>query len=319
MSYMEIAGHGAYVPKRVVTNDELSRMVDTSDEWIFTRTGIRQRRIAENENTSDMAVAAAREILESAGVSASEVELIIVTTGTPDYLVPSAACLVQKGIGAWNAFCFDLNAACAGFLYGMSAARGMLDRYDNILLIGAEMLSKLTDWTDRKTCVLFGDAAGGALLRRSEKPRRYAEFLRSDGRGAEYLTMGYMAPTGMSESFLPYSKVDMNSREVYNFVVNTTPETIQGVLGRAGIGMESVRYIVPHQANLRMVEGFAKKMGLPMDKFYMTIGEFANTSSASIPVTLDRMFREKLIGGGDIIILTAFGGGLTCGSTLIEL
>ncbi|MCL2461060.1 MAG: ketoacyl-ACP synthase III [Defluviitaleaceae bacterium] len=319
MSNFEIAGFGAYVPDKILTNDDLAQMVDTSDEWIFSRTGIKRRHVAENENASDMAAKAARRILENAGARGPDVEVIIVSTGTADYIAPSTACLVQRAIGADKAFCFDLSAACTGFLYALSVARGMLDRYDNILVIGAEALSKITDWTDRATCVLFADGAGGCLLKKSNRPRRWAEFLRSDGTGAEAVTMGHFPSAGTTNAPCNISKIVMNGRELYNFVVNTVPDTILEVLKRAGMGMDEVKYIVPHQANLRMIESVAKKLGLPMEKFYTTIEEYANISSASIPVTLDRMIGEKLIGKGDIVLLTAFGGGLTCGSVLAEL
>ena len=316
---VEILASAHYVPPRVVTNDEISTWVDTSDEWIVKRTGISARHISEGENTSDLCVHVARGLLEKSEICPLEIDLIIVATLTADYLTPSAACMVQETIGAANAVAFDLNAACTGFVYGFSAAHKYLlsGQYRKVMLIGAELLSKYTDWTDRNTCVLFGDGAGGVILT-ARRGSLYEEKLHT--RGARHITAYYQEvinPFCVKEREMDYIKVD--GREVFDFAVKSVSENIEEVLKKSGHTMEDIAYVIPHQANGRIIEGIAKKMRVGLSKFYVNIEKFGNTSSASIPIAFDEMTAKGLVKSGDKVIFAGFGGGLTWGCILIEL
>lgn len=324
MFHAEIIGTGSCVPEKVVTNDELTKIVDTNDEWISTRTGIKERRISTGETTTDLAVGAARKALESAGITAEEVDLIIVGTITADDFLPSTACQVQKHIGAVNAACFDLNAACTGFIYGLTVASQFIrtGMYQTALVIGAEELSKITDWTDRATCVLFADGAGAAVLKRGEQGI-LSEIIGSDGSKGDCLTCPALPPrnylisdTDAKESGSKY--VYMNGREVYKFAVNVMPECILKTLEGTGFSLEDIDYVVPHQANLRIIDAAAKKLQLDTSKFYVNLPRFGNTSGASIPIALDEMVQGGMLKKGDLIVLVAFGGGLTYGAMLIK-
>ena len=308
-----------YVPPRVVTNEEIGTWVDTSDEWIVQRTGISQRHMSTGENTSDFCVKVAEDLLKKSGLTPDDIDLILVTTVTPDYLSPSVSCMVLGAIGANNAFAMDINAACTGFVYGLSVAQKYLvsGQCRHIMLIGAELLTKYVDWTDRNTCILFGDGAGGMILS-GDSNKLYIEKLHS--RGAMPITLSHQKvvnPFCASDREMDYLKVD--GREVFEFAVKSVSENIGELLITAGMTMADVKYIVPHQANRRIVEGIGKKLKVDISKFYINIQKYGNTSSASIPIALSEMTEDGLVGEGDKIILSGFGGGLTWGSVLIEL
>lgn len=319
----------SYTPKRVVTNDELSKLVDTSDEWIASRTGISKRHISTGENTSDMATIVAKKLIEKADISSLDVELIIVATISPDYLTPATACIVQGAIGAVNAVCFDISAACSGFVYALSIADKFIKSgvYKNAIVIGAEVLSKTIDWSDRATCVLFGDGAGGVFIKADKnKNSIIAEDLHSDGSNYKCLTSSkinfktpFSADTSEGASEEKENYLKMNGREVFNFAVKKVPISINDLLKKAKLTLDDIKFIVPHQANSRIVQGIAKKLNTSMDKFYLNLDRFGNTSAASIPIALSEMIEKKIVKKNDKIVITGFGGGLTWGSILIEL
>lgn len=315
-----IVGTGSAVPKNIVTNDDLSRIVDTNDEWISTRTGIRERRIAKEENTTILACRAAKRALENAGMDAADVELIIVATCTPDSFFPNTACQVQKEIGAWNAVGFDLSAACSGFVFALSTVQAYIKSgvYKNALIIGAETLSKLLNWEDRGTCVLFGDGAGAVVVKAHETG--FMDMVQwSDGRGDSVLTCGarqmknVLAPGAQEADY-----VAMEGQPVFKFAVKKVPECITQVLERTGTEKEEIRYYVLHQANSRIIQSVAKRLKEAEKKFPMNLERHGNTSAASIPILLDEMNREGKLEKGDKIILSGFGAGLTWGAALLE-
>lgn len=321
MYNVEIAGTGSCVPVYKVSNDDISEFVETSDQWISERTGIKERRIATKENTTDLAVGSALEALRDAGITPEEVELIIVATATPDYFFPSTGCLVQERIGACNATSFDISAACTGFIFGISIARQfiMTGMYKTALVIGSEVLSKVTDWEDRNTCVLFADGAGAAVLRRGEEGI-IAEMIGSDGSGAENLQCPAVPLNNKFTENIKTSTsyISMNGREIYKFAVKVIPDCINKVLENTGYTIDDIKTIIPHQANVRIVDAAAKKLGIDKDKFFVNLHKYGNTSGASIPIALDEMSKQKLISKGDLIILVGFGAGLTYGAQLIR-
>ncbi len=302
-----IIGTGSAVPEQVVTNDDLARFVDTSDEWIRTRTGIKERRIASAESgTSDLAIQAAKEALINAGVSADELDIIILATSSADCCFPSGACEVQAAIGAYKAAAFDLSAACSGFVYALNTIHGFFKAgiYRTGLVIGADTLSKLIDWNDRGTCVLFGDGAGAAVVRAEEKGILHMT-MGADGTRGDALECGGRT-TG---NFLTGKKPElgymtMDGQEVFKFAVKTVPEAI--------------KYFILHQANYRIFESIAKRLKIPMEKFPTNLERFGNTSGATIPILLDEMNREGKLQRGDKLVLAGFGAGLTWGATLLE-
>lgn len=315
-----IVGTGSAVPENIVTNDDLSRIVDTNDEWISTRTGIRERRIAKEENTTILACRAAKKALENAGMDAADVELILVATCTPDSFFPNTACRVQKEIGAWNAVGFDLSAACSGFVFALSTVQAYIRSgvYKNALLIGAETLSKLLNWEDRGTCVLFGDGAGAVVVKAHETG--FMDMVQwSDGRGDSVLTCGarqmknVLAPGAQEADY-----VAMEGQPVFKFAVKKVPECITQVLEKTGTEKEEIRYYVLHQANSRIIQSVAKRLKESEEKFPMNLERHGNTSAASIPILLDEMNREGKLEKGDKIILSGFGAGLTWGAALLE-
>ena len=315
-----IAGIGAYVPETIVTNDDLAKIVETSDEWITSRTGIRERRISTGEETSDLAAEAARRALAAAGVKAEDLDLIIMGTSSPDCNYPSGACEVQAKIGAVNAAAFDVSAACAGFIFAMNIVQGFFKSgvYQTALVIGAETLSKVTDWTDRSTCVLFGDGAGAVVLK-SEKTGILDMLMGSDGTKGEAL----MCKSRTLGNFLTGTKPEigfmtMDGQEVFRFAVKRVPESIETLMKRNHIAKEEIRYYVLHQANERIVEAVARRLKEPMDKFPMTIAKYGNTSTASIPLLLNDMVEQGMLKDGDKIILSGFGAGMTWGAVLLE-
>ena len=319
---------GAFLPVRRVTNDDLAERIDTSDEWIRSHTGIGARHIAgEKEFTSDMAVKAARAALEGSGVTPEELDMIIVATSTPDYIgFPSTSSIVQDKLGATRCGAFDLGAACTGFVYAVEAGRGLIagGNFRNVLVIGAEKMSSMINWEDRSTCVLFGDGAGAVLLGPAEgNAGVLASRLYSDGSGADALIVragGVRTPLRDSPDIPVEDKyISMDGRRVYNFAVQANTELFKTLLSDAGITIDQVKYIVPHQANVKIIKAAARRAGIPLEKFYINIEEYANTSAASIPIALNDLWSREELKAGDIIMMVGFGAGLTYGGQLIRL
>ncbi|MBQ7266120.1 MAG: ketoacyl-ACP synthase III [Firmicutes bacterium] len=312
-----------YAPSYVLTNDEMSRIVDTSDEWITTRTGIKRRHISRGENTSDMAVKAGKKAIEKAGLSPLDIDAVILASMSADYNTPSSACIVQGALGCENAFAFDLSAACSGFVYALSCADKFIvsGAYKNILVIGAECLSKVLNWQDRGTCVIFGDGAGAAVLSAGSTGGIIAEDLHARGTDADKLTTLYSPVNNTLYKYEgePKPYVEMDGRAIFNFAVKTVPKSIAEVVNKASLTFDDIKYIVPHQANARIIDAMAKKLKVSVDKFFVNIDEYGNTSAASIPMALAQMDEENMLQKGDKIIITGFGGGLTWGSMLIEI
>ncbi|HEX6939148.1 MAG TPA: beta-ketoacyl-ACP synthase III [Longimicrobiales bacterium] len=322
---VEVVSTGRYLPDRVVTNAELERLVDTSDEWIRERTGIRERRIACAEmGAAEMGAAAAKIAMERAGVDAGEVDLIVVSTATPDRLLPSTACDVQALLGASNAAAFDVAAACSGFLYALSVAEGHLaaGRGDIALVVSTEKMSAITDWTDRSTCVLFGDGAGAAVVKRSENGRGVlSSFMRSDGTLAELLWRpggGAKVPFDATVLDERSHLVRMAGREVFKSAVRSMAEAADEALRRAGLTGEDIDLLVPHQANIRIIEATAKYANIPMEKVYVNVDRYGNMSSATLPVALDEALEEGRIRPGDHVLMVAFGAGFTWASSVVR-
>jgi 3-oxoacyl-[acyl-carrier-protein] synthase-3 len=322
-----IAGTGSYAPATVLTNDDLAKRMDTSDEWIRTRTGIRERRIAgPGENVSDMGAKAAAAALADAGLKPTDIDLLIVATLTPDVPMPATACLIQNLLGVpTHAACFDLNAACSGFLYALDTACAMLasGRYRHALVIGAEKLSAVVDWKDRTTCVLFGDGAGATVVSRVPANGRglLGTRLGAYGDGAELLWIpagGSRAPATPESIAAGDHCMKMKGKEVFKLAVRAMDEAAREILEQHGLHSDQIACVIPHQANLRIIESIAQYLELPMDRFYVNVDRFGNTSAASIPLALDEARRSGRIKPGDITLLVAFGAGLTYGSALIR-
>jgi 3-oxoacyl-[acyl-carrier-protein] synthase-3 len=306
------------VPPGVLTNEDIGAWVDTTDEWIMQRTGISKRHLSLGENASDLGIKVAGELLKKSQLAPEDIDLILVTTVTPDYLSPSVACIIQEAIGAKNAFAMDINAACSGFVYGLSVAQKYLaSGCSNVMLIGAEVLSKYVNWNDRSTCILFGDGAGGVILS-GTKDKLYVEKLHS--RGTKDITVSHQVVTNpLCANERKIDHINVDGRKVFEFAVKSVSENIDQVLKYAGMTLDDVDYIIPHQANRRIIEGIAKKMKIDISKFFINIENYGNTSSASIPIALSEMMDKGLVGEGDRIIMSGFGGGLTWGSILLEL
>ncbi|MBQ4284356.1 MAG: ketoacyl-ACP synthase III [Lachnospira sp.] len=315
----KIVGTGSSAPQNVVTNDDLAKIVDTSDEWIYSRTGIKQRRIATDENAGTLATDAAKRALENAKVDAQDIELIIVATTSPDYTFPNTASVVQSNIGAVGAMCVDISAACTGFIYGLSMAEAYIQsgQFKKALIIGAEYMSSIVNWKDRSTCVLFGDGAGAVVLAAVEDETegfRAVSCLHSDGSKGHVLTYGDRAKLSKNEQDFLY----MDGQEVFKFAVKKVPESITEVLEKADMKLDDVKYFILHQANIRIIEAVAKRLGQEMEKFPTNVANYGNTSAASIPILLDELNRNNILKRGDKIILSGFGAGLSWGSTLLE-
>lgn len=315
-----IIGTGRAIPNRNVTNDELAKVMDTSDEWICSRTGIRSRNIAVEETTTSMAAAAARKAVERSGITPEEIDLIIVGTVSSDMYYPSTACLVQAELGAVNAVAFDLAAGCSGFLFALNTAHSYLSSgmAKCALIIGAETLSKMMDWSDRSTCVLFGDGAGAAVVKADTVGIR-SVVAHSDGSGGDVLTCENRV-TGnlLVQREQQFNYTQMAGQEVFKFAVKMVPKCIQEVLDKGGLTVEDVDYFLLHQANKRIIESVAKRLKVSLDKFPMNIECYGNTSAASIPILLDELVEEGRFKKGDIIVMSGFGAGLTWGATLLE-
>lgn len=315
-----IIGTGSYLPETVVTNDDLSKIMDTYDEWISSRTGIRERRLVKEETTASMSVAAAERAMENAGVSPQEIDLIIVGTITGDCVTPSTACEVQAQIGAENAVAFDINAACSGFMFALHTADAYLQTgiYKTALILGAETLSKIMDWNDRSTCVLFGDGAGAAVVR-GDTAGLLAYDQGSDGaKGKVLLCENRKNNNPLVENPADLSYTHMDGQEVYKFAVTTVPASIQKVLDQAGLSVEDIDYFALHQANIRIIQSVAKRLKVSEDKFPTSLDHCGNISAASVPILLDEMNRKGMLKPGMKIVLSGFGGGLTWGSAVIE-
>lgn len=315
-----IIGTGSYAPARIITNDDLAKIVETSDEWISSRTGIRERRIAEDEGTSAMAAKAAQYAIENAGINAEDVDIIIMATSSPDNCFPSGACEVQAAIGAVNAAAFDISAACTGFVFALSTMQAFIQAgiYKTGLVIGADCLSKLTDWNDRSTCVLFGDGAGAAVIR-AEETGVIHSIMRSDGVKGHVLSCVARSEGNFLNGKTPEpGYMYMDGQEVFKFAVKRVPECINQILEQTNTDIEDIKYFVLHQANFRIFESMAKRLKQPMEKFPMNIERYGNTSAASVPLMLDELNREGRLQAGDKIILSGFGGGLTWGAILLE-
>ena len=317
----KICGTGSWAPPKVWDNNDLARMVDTSDEWIRERTGVVQRHIAEeNEDTVTMASRAAQRALEDADMKAEEIDLIIVATISPTEIMPCVACGVQDKIGAENATCFDLNGACTGSLLALNTAQAYLSQgiYQTALVIGTEKLSGLTDWTDRGTCILFGDGAGAVVLK-AEENGRYAQVTHSIGKKGEVLTLRsrnqiqYETDPKAKETY-----IQMNGKEVFTFAVSKVPEAVKNLLSREKVPCEDIRYYLLHQANERIIRSAARRIGEDISKFPMNMDRYGNTSSASLLILLDEMKKSGRLQRGDKLVLAGFGGGLTYGASLIE-
>lgn len=323
--YAGIIGIGSYVPEKVITNGDLEKTIDTSDSWIVERTGIRERRVvAEGQATSDLATIAAERALADAGVSAEELDLIIVATVTPDMVFPSVACLVQNNLKAVNAAAFDLTAVCSGFMYALVTGTTFIQSgmYKKILIIGAEALSTITDWTDRNTAILFGDGAGAAVL--AEVPEGFGVLgvhLGAEGAGGDLLKMpagGSRLPASADTvaQRLHYTRMDGN--EVFKFAVKVMGEAVKQALAMANLTSDDITYLVPHQANIRIIQSAAKRVGMPMDKVVVNVDKYGNTSAASIPIALDEAVKTGKIKKGDTIAMVGFGGGLTWAASIVK-
>ena len=320
MIYARIAGTGSYLPPRVMANDEFAkRGLDTSDEWIRERTGIRERRIAdESQASSDLALEASRQALQAAGVAAGDLDLIIVATSTPEFVFPSTACLLQAKLGAKNGAAFDVQAVCSGFVYGLATADAFI-RNGNAkmaLVVGAEVFSRILDWTDRGTCVLFGDGAGAVVLTAAERPGVHASVLRADGSQAGILS----APGNVCGGKIvgsPY--LQMQGGQVFKVAVKVLDEVARETLAAANMKTGDIDWLIPHQANVRILEATAKKLGLPQGKLVVTVDRHGNTSAASVPLALDEYVRAGKIKPGHRVMLQGVGGGFTWGASLVTI
>lgn len=322
---VSIIGTGSYVPERILTNAELEKMVETSDEWITTRTGIKERRIArEDEFTSHMATEAARRAIEQAGITIAEIDLILVATVTPDTAFPATACWVQKALGATQAACFDVSAACSGFLYAIEIAQQFIANhtYDTILVIGADKLSSILNWEDRNTCVLFGDGAGAAVLRSREGSLGVISTeMGSDGNYSDILIIpggGCAIPVTPANAHEKPNTLQMNGRETFKQAVISMLGAANKALENSGLGIDDIACIIPHQANIRIIEALADRLKLPMSKFHINLDRYGNTSAAAVAIALDEAHREGRFKRGDYILLVVFGGGLTWASSVIQ-
>ena len=322
---VSIIGTGSYVPEKILTNEDLSRIVDTSDEWITTRTGIKERRVAaSDEYTSDMASKAALSAIEQAGISAQEIDLILVATATPDMMFPSTACLVQTKIGASKAACLDVAAACAGFLFAIEIAQQFITThtYETVLVIGAEKLTSITNWTDRNTCVLFGDGAGAAILRhRGGAHGVISTHMGSDGEFADILFMpggGCRTPITAENADKHLQTIHMSGKDVYKQAVTAMLSASQTALAKAGLTIDDIACVIPHQANVRIIEAIADRLKIPLDRFFVNLDRYGNTSAAAVAIALDEANRSGRIKKGDYVLMVVFGGGLTWASTVVE-
>jgi 3-oxoacyl-[acyl-carrier-protein] synthase-3 len=319
MIFSRIVGTGSYLPPRIVTNDELARRLDTSDEWIRERTGIRQRHIAEEtQASSDLALEASRRALDAAGLKAAAIDLIVVATSTPDFIFPSTACLLQAKLGVKGCAAFDLQAVCSGFVYALATADSMIRNRmaKKALIVGAEVFSRILDWNDRATAVLFGDGAGAVVLAAGEQPGIHASVLHADGSQAGILSV----PGNVCHGHIAGSPfLQMQGKEVFKFAVRVLDESAREAAAAAGMKLEDLDWLIPHQANLRILEATAKRIGLPQERLVVTVDHHANTSAASVPLALDEFVRAGKIRSGHKVMLQGVGGGFTWGASLVTM
>jgi 3-oxoacyl-[acyl-carrier-protein] synthase-3 len=320
-----ILGIGTYVPEKVLTNFDLEKMVDTNDEWIRVRTGISERRIAaEDESTSDLAAKAAKAAIEDAGIDPGEIDLILLATASPDMIFPSTACLTQHKLGIKGCAAFDIQAVCTGFPYALATASQFIETgmYKKVLVIGAETMSRLINWEDRRTCILFGDGAGAFVLGRVEKGYGVvSNFLAADGSGSDMLKVpagGTARPASHETIDQQLHFVQMNGNEVFKFAVRIIPTTVITALEAAGLKVDDIDYFIPHQANIRIIDSAIKKLGVPKAKVVVNLSKYANTSSASIPLALNDIYKAKSLKRGDILLFVGFGAGLTWGANVVR-
>jgi len=319
--YSRITGTGSYLPEKILTNADLEKMVDTTDEWIVTRTGIKQRHIAaEGENTVDLAEQAARRAMEAAGITAADLDLIIVATTTPDLVFPSTACLLQGRLDNHGATAFDIQAVCTGFVYALGVADKFIKSgsHKTALVIGAETMSRIVDWNDRTTCVLFGDGAGAVVLQASDEPGILSTHLHADGSYEQLLKVPYGVSSGYDKMLKEEAYVQMKGNEVFKVAVNTLGRIVDETLEANNLHKGDIDWLVPHQANTRIIGATAKKLKMDMEHVVLTVGEHGNTSGASVPLALDTAVRDGRIQRGETILLEAFGGGFTWGSALVK-
>lgn len=315
---MKILGYGKAVPRKIVTNDDLSKFVETSDEWIFQRTGIRERRISD-ENTSELAYRSAFEAIKNSNIDKNEIDLIVCATMTPDNFTPSVACMVQEKLGLGdNVTAFDVNAACTGFVFALKIVASMLNTYHKkALVIGCETLSKIIDFEDRNTCVLFGDGAGAIVVKKDEKNEEF--YTCSFGNDKDLVAENVEMNFEMKNKVLKSGFLKMNGKEIFKFAINVIEKSIDNILDRTNLKLEDIKLIIPHQANQRIISNVAKKLNVDNDKFFVNLEKYGNTSAASVPMALCEAFESNKITKGDKVILVGFGGGLTWGSTIIEI
>ena len=315
--YSRIAGTGSYLPEKVLTNDDLAKIVDTSDEWIQSRTGIRERHVAaDGQTTGDLGYNAALRALEAAGIEPSQLDMIVVGTTTPDLIFPSTACLIQARLGAAGAAAFDVNAACSGFLFALSVADKFIRSGDarHVLVIGAETLTRIVDWNDRTTCVLFGDGAGAVVLKADEETGILSTHLHADGSKKELL----WHPAGVSTGLDKPGKLTMKGNDVFKYAVKALDSVVDETLQANGLDKSDLDWLIPHQANLRIIEATARRLDMSMDQVVVTVDKHGNTSAGSVPLALDAAIRSGRVERGQLLLLEAFGGGFTWGSALLR-
>ena len=321
MKYAKVIGTGGYLPKKVLTNADLEKMVDTTDQWIRERTGVEQRHIAApNETTCDLAEAAARQAMAAAGVTPTSIDLIIVGTTTPDHVFPSVASQVQDRLGNYGCAAFDVQAVCTGFIYALSIADQFIrtGNATRALVIGAETFSRIIDWTDRRTCILFGDGAGAVIVEAADEPGILSSHLHADGRYKELLWVPAGVSTGYDKTRENAAYVEMRGNEVFKVAVNTLGRIVEETLGANQMTSADIDWLIPHQANARIISATAKKLRMPMERVINTVNTHGNTSAASVPLALDVAVRDGRIQRGDTLLLEAFGGGFTWGSILLK-
>lgn len=312
-----IIGTGMYVPENIVTNDDLAKLVDTNDEWIRTRVGVERRHIATTETAADMAYEAAKDALENSGIKAEELDLILCSTCSGDDVSPSVSCMVQNKLGV-SCMAYDINAACSAFIFLLETAAGYFARkkVKNVLVIGSERISRILDWTERSTCVIFGDGAGAAVL--TEGDNYLASRFNVNGGDDVIKIPNFIgsSPFFKNEPISPY--IHMQGQETFKYAVSSISRDLPAVLADAGLSIDDIKYVVPHQANKRIIEAAARRSGIPLEKFFVNIEEYGNTSSASVPIALNELNRSGKLSEGDLLILTAFGGGLACATCLLR-
>ncbi len=321
MKYTRIAGTGSFLPEKVLTNHDLEEMVDTSDEWIVDRTGIHKRHIAaDDETTCDLAEQAARRAMSAAGKETHDIDLIIVATTTPDQVFPSTACLLQQRLGIHGCAAFDVQAVCTGFVYALGIADNFIRTGSArcALVVGAETLSRIIDWSDRDTCVLFGDGAGAAVVEASSEPGIISSHLHADGKYASLLQVPVGISSGLAQLADSGAFVEMRGNEVFKMAVTTLGRIVDETLDHNGMNKSDIDWLIPHQANIRIIKATARKLRMPMDHVVVTVDEHGNTSAASVPLALDEAVRDGRIKRGETLLLEAFGGGFTWGSVLLK-